>query len=181
MAGGRPTKKKAETGKTTKRPDLIGNQFWKARSSHGRKPIFSSPEQLRTAALEYIEWVENNPLQEEKIFCFQGVITRTTANKMRAMTINGLCLFLDIDPMTWAEYKKKDGFSGIVREIEAAIYEQKFSGAAAEMLNPNIIARELGLADRSELTGKGGGPIPIAATVDFGSRALDLLGKIKKC
>jgi hypothetical protein len=156
----RKTRAKAQTvkpltkkGKETKRPDLIGNQFWKARSSHGRKPIFSDPEQLRSASLEYIAWVENNPLQEEKVFCYQGFITRANVSKLRAMTINGLCLFLDIDQMTWAEYRKRDGFTGVTREIEAAIYEQKFSGAAAEMLNANIIARELGLADKKELSG----------------------------
>jgi hypothetical protein len=31
------------------------------------------------------------------------------------------------------------------------MYEQKFSGAAAGLLNPNIIARDLGLADKSEI------------------------------
>ena len=31
----------------------LGNQFWKARSSHGRNPIFVSPDDLWTAASEY--------------------------------------------------------------------------------------------------------------------------------
>ena len=29
-----------------------GNKFWLARSSHGRNPIFSNPEQLRNACYE---------------------------------------------------------------------------------------------------------------------------------
>ncbi len=39
------------------------------------------------------------------------------------------------------------------------IFVQKFEGAAADLLNANIISRELGLADRQEHTGKDGGAI----------------------
>ena len=52
-----------------------GNQFWKMRETHGRNPIFETPEQLWVAACEYFQWVENNPLLEEKIFHAQGIIT----------------------------------------------------------------------------------------------------------
>lgn len=72
---------------------------------------------------------------------------------MRAMTIGGLCLFLDIAPDTWFRYAKMEGFSDVTREIEEAIRLQKFAGAAAELLNPNIIARDLGLADKREHSG----------------------------
>ena len=39
-----------------------GNQFWKMRETHGRNPIFETPEQLWVAACEYFQWVEDNPL-----------------------------------------------------------------------------------------------------------------------
>jgi hypothetical protein len=79
---------------------------------------------------------------------------------MRAMTIAGLCLFLDIDTTTWSLWRKNrsDLFSVITR-VEQVIYQQKFSGAASDLLNANIIARDLGLSDKSEVTGKDGGPI----------------------
>ena len=48
----------------------VGNQFWKARSSHGRKPIFESPEKLLEACAEYFVWVEANPLWEDKLVTF---------------------------------------------------------------------------------------------------------------
>lgn len=130
-----------------------GNQFWKARSSHGRNPKFASPDDLWAACCEYFEWVEANPLKEAKPFAFQGVITMAEVNKMRAMTIGGLCIFLDIDRTTWAEYGKKDDFSTIVTRVDETIRDQKFTGAAADLLNPNIIARELGLADKSDVSG----------------------------
>ena len=138
-----------------------GNKFWLARSSHGRNPIFSNPEQLRNACYEYFQWVEDNPLCEEKIFHSQGMITKDTVTKMRAMTISGLCIFLDIDRTTWENYRNNHDFFRITKEVEEIIYNQKFTGAAADLLNPNIIARELGLADKqqNEHTGVDGKPI----------------------
>lgn len=138
-----------------------GNKFWLARSSHGRNPIFSDPEQLRNACYEYFEWVEENPLLEEKIFHSQGMITKDTVTKMRAMTIGGLRIFLGICEKTWVNYKNNPDFLGVVKEVEEIIYNQKFEGAAADLLNSNIIARELGLADKqqNEHTGVDGKPI----------------------
>jgi len=135
-----------------------GNKFWLARSSHGRNPIFKDAEQLREACYEYFQWVENNPLYEEKIFHSQGVITKDTIAKMRAMTIGGLCVFLDIDRTTWENYRNNPDFFRITKEVEEIIYNQKFTGAAADLLNANIIARELGLSDKvqNEHTGKDG-------------------------
>lgn len=137
----------------------IGNQFWKARAKHGRDKIFSSPEVLWEACVEYFEWVGDNPLMEEKVFHTNGVITRAEVSKMRAMTIGGLCIFLDIDQTTWGDYRKREDFTPVITRAEEVIRTQKFTGAAAEMLNPNIIARDLGLSDKSELTGANGGPI----------------------
>lgn len=131
-----------------------GNRFWEARSSHGRKPRFESPEALWSACKEYFAWVEDNPLYEVKAFAFQGVVTQERIPKMRAMTISGLCLFLDIAESTWAAYRSKEGFSWVTSRAEKFIYEQKFAGAAADLLNANIIARDLGLKDNSEVDHK---------------------------
>lgn len=131
-----------------------GNQFWKARSKHGRDKIFASADLLWESCCEYFEWVEENPLIEAKPFSFQGTSWLEHIPKMRAMTIGGLCTFLDIDETTWREWKKKDDFSPVVTRVERIIRDQKFSGAAAELLNPNIIARDLGLSDKSEFDHK---------------------------
>lgn len=136
-----------------------GNQFWLLRSSHGRNPKFSKPDDLWNAACEYFQWMEDNPLLEEKGFAFQGVVTKEKFSKMRAMTIDGLCLFLDISDDCWRDYCKKKDFSVVTARILKVIRSQKFAGAAADLLNANIIARDLGLSDKSEFVGKDGGPI----------------------
>lgn len=138
----------------------VGNQFWKLRSKHGRDKLFSSPELLWEAATEYFEWCEQNPLIE---IDFRGKDAMTVEiPKMRAFTWDGLELYLDIHSLR--DYKDKEGyedFSHIITHIGKIIYNQKFTGAAAGFLNPNIISRDLGLKDSNttELTGKNGGPI----------------------
>lgn len=130
---------------------LPGNRFWEARSTHGVKPKYESAEQLRDACHQYFAWVEDNPLQEAKAFAFQGVVTVANLPKMRAMTLQGLCLFIDVTRETWGEWKKsRPDLSDVQREAEEIIYSQKFAGAAADLLNANIIARDLGLADKTE-------------------------------
>lgn len=123
------------------------NSFWQARSSHGRKPIFESPDKLWEASAEYFEWTEANPLYELKAFAYQGEVTTKEMPKMRAMTIAGLCIFLDIGVQTWHDYRAKEGFSEVTTRVDEIIRTQKFQGAAADLLNPNIIARDLGLSD----------------------------------
>lgn len=159
-----------------------GNQFWKIRSSHGRQPIFAAPDDLWNGSQEYFEWVEKNPLMEAKAFAFQGAVTVTSLPKMRAMTITGLCIFLDISAQAWSEYKTRQGFGEITKRIDEIIRTQKFQGAAADLLNANIIARDLGLADKSEMSGVDGAPIAfMEATDEMRARALAaFMAKTKK-
>lgn len=143
-----------------------GNQFWKARTKHGRDRLFADSNALWEACCEYFEWVEKNPLIEAKPFAFQGESWIESVPKMRAMTISGLCLFLDIDRSTWTDWKTVDDFSAIVRKAEEVIYSQKFAGAAADLLNANIIARDLGLADKKDHQSSDGSMSPKGKSLD---------------
>jgi hypothetical protein len=42
-------------------------------------------------------------------------------------------------------------FSKVLTHVREVIYNQKFTGAAAGFLNPNIIARDLGLVDKAKV------------------------------
>ena len=157
----KPAKKKTKklTPKQNRKSKMAapkGNQFWKARAKHGRKKLFSSPDVLWNCCVQYFEWVEANPLKEEKVFHTDGRITRADVGKMRAMTIGGLCIFLDIVITTWENYKAEKGFLDVITRAEQIIRTQKFTGAAADLLNPNIIARDLGLSDKRDHTIEGG-------------------------
>lgn len=134
----------------------IGNKFWELRSKHGRDKLFATPQLLWDAAVEYFEYCENNPLKEEKVFNYQGEIVRADIAKMRAMTLSGLCFYLKCNEAYFRTFKAQlpkdeQEFNTVISEIESVIYNQKFQGAAADLLNANIIARDLGLADKQEV------------------------------
>lgn len=131
------------------------NQYWKKRSSHGRKPIFATPEELFAACCEYFEWVEKNPLYEMKVFSASEGIRKVKVPKMRAMTIWGLIVFLDISFNAWKQYCAREDFIQICERVETIIKDQKFAGAAADLLNASIIARELGLRDAQDVKHEG--------------------------
>ena len=155
----------------------LGNKFWKARSKHGRDRLFESPAALWEACCEYFEWVEANPLYEMKAFAYQGVVVQEPVAKMRAMTIGGLCIFLDIDEVTWRRWREVEDFCTVISRAEQIIYQQKFTGAAADLLNPNIIARDLGLADKQEVKQTGQVVVSADMTAQEAARAYqDLMG-----
>jgi len=136
----------------------IGNKFWLLRSKHGRDKLFATPELFWQAACEYFQWCISHPLYEMKAFAYQGKVVTKSLPKMRAMTISQLCFYLNTNESYFRQFKaslpndEKD-FSPIIKQIENIIYNQKFQGAAADLLNANIIARDLGLIDKQELKG----------------------------
>lgn len=124
-----------------------GNRFWENRTKHGRDKLFSSPEILLEEAMKYFNWCTDNPLVE---IDYKGKdATPVKMYKMRAFTWEGLELFLDIHSLK--DYKTTyPEFSKVITYIDKIIRTQKFEGAAAGMLNPNIIARDLGLKDSTD-------------------------------
>lgn len=134
-------------------------QLWKRR--RGAPLRFETPELLWAAAQEYFEWCDANPLREEKLFAYEGCVTRDHITKMRAMTERGLCLFIGIDPTTWYDYCKRKDFEFVCEQIKCVIWEQKFTAAAADLMNANIIGKELGLVERKSVEGPDGGPVQI--------------------
>jgi len=160
---------------------LPKNEFWKVRSTHGRSPKFETAEMLADACEQYFQWVADNPLYEMKPFAYQGAVVQEPVAKMRAMTIGGLCLFLDVSEQAWFSWKIEGGekyrpdLVDVMTRAEAVIRKQKFEGAAADLLNANIIARDLGLADKSEVSGRDGEPIKVEASDTEVARRLAFL------
>jgi len=129
--------------------------------SVGRPRRFPTPDDLLAACVEYFEWNEQNPLWEVQAFSSKDGIRKATVPRVRAMTLTALYSFLDIDRTTWDAYRKRQEFSTICTRVEELIRDQKFQGAAAGFLNASIIARDLGLADKKELSGPGGRPVQV--------------------
>lgn len=130
-----------------------GNQWWKRRSKHGRDVIFSDPNKMWEAACEYFEFADSNLLKSEKVF---GTGLRMNEAKMRPFSLKGLCIFLGVNERYFTQFKASiactEDFSTIISMIEDVIYQQQYDGAAAGLLNANIISRSLGLVNREDLT-----------------------------
>ena len=138
-----------------------GNQFWKMRSKHGREKIFSSPKILWEAAQEYFQWCDDNPWHRNEVAkAGDHFGEQVTVEIQRPYTLKGLCIFLDVDENTFNNYGNKpeyQDFFSVVSKIRKIIYTQKFEGAVVGTFNSSIIARDLGLVDKSEtdITSKG--------------------------
>lgn len=126
-----------------------GNTAWKQRRSHGRRCRFPCPEALYSACECYFQWVDDNPLHVAELVAYQGKAAVCYLPKMRAMTLSGLCNHLRINHQTWANYRKKPGFFGVIERVESIIWVYKFEGAAVGIFSSNIIAREMGLGRRA--------------------------------
>ena len=105
-----------------------GNKFWEARTKHGPPMKYSDPDVLCNACVEYFEWIEDNPLYESKAMNVGGQVEIVKIPKVRAM---------------------KD-LLHIAPRADNVIRDQKFTGAAADLLNANIIARDLGLSEKTD-------------------------------
>jgi hypothetical protein len=137
-----------------------GNKFWKNRSEHGRDKIFSTPEMLWEAACEYFEWCDENPWLEQDWVGKDG--DQVEKRHPRPFTLTGLCVYLDCGEETLRRYGKDDSYKdfwGIYTRVEQIIRTQKFEGAATGFFNANIIARDLGLTDKTDIT-TGGDKLP---------------------
>lgn len=136
-----------------------GNQMWKARTSVGVGALFTEPEQMWKAACEYFDWCEQNPLWMHDIKVADKELTEVSVPKARPFTITGLCLFWGVNSVYLANFKRNEvyannpDFSKVISDIEETIRTQKFEGAASGFFNANIISRDLGLADKTEIRG----------------------------
>lgn len=144
------------------------NQFWKLRSKHGRDKLFASPQLMWEAACEYFEWCEKNPFKEVQ---YVGGGKRVQVPKMRPFTLHGLTLYLDCHTTYFNEFEgalkakklqsEAEGatvkwgqtdidYSQVCTRIREVIHNQQFSGASSGFFKENIIARSLGLADKTK-------------------------------
>lgn len=123
-----------------------GNEFWRIAENFKRPPFFESPQELAEVAQRYFQWATDNPIMESGIYGKDPV--EMELPKMRAFTVQGLCNFANMSTTTWYNLRRNKAYIDIISRIESIMYQQKFEGAACGQLNPNIIARDLGLVDK---------------------------------
>ena len=130
-----------------------GNEWWRKRAIHGRNLIFSTPEKLWEAAVEYFEYTDSRKwIKKDWVGKDATEVQRETETPY---TISGLCIFLDCEEQTFNNYEKRPDFLGVVTRIKRIMFTQKYEGAAVGAFNHNIISRDLGLTDKKEFEHSG--------------------------
>lgn len=142
-----------------------GNTLWQ-KSIENRKRLGKFPDAsaLLEMVCEYFQWLEDNPLNESKLVTYEGSSTLEEIPKMRAPSMPGLCAFLGIHRDTWGSWRRGDDrveLKDVVEWAEQVMYDRKFSGAASNLLNPMLVARELGLSEKQEVTSPDGSMTPV--------------------
>jgi hypothetical protein len=155
-------KKKQAKGKDAKGRFKNGNAFYLLRTKSGRDALFADPELLWKEACRYFKNVIESPFYK-----YEAIKSGDSCGEIieipvaRPFTMIGLCLFLDISDSYMRVLKsdclankreRSSDFLTVISRIEKTIYDQKFSGAASNLFNANIISRDLGLADNLNQT-----------------------------
>ncbi len=142
---------------------MPGNDLHKfARGFRTGRRIFKDPREMSKRFGEYVEWAADNPVKITQVGWYEGEATHTEIEKPRPLTIQGFSAFCGFGSSTYFTWRKeKPDLVPAMEWIEAAMFDQKFSGAAAGLYNATLIARELGIADKAEVTGEGGAALTI--------------------
>jgi hypothetical protein len=128
-----------------------GNEFWRLAEDPGRPKAYDPPR-LLNISYDYFKWATENPWMKNEAVKGgdnAGMIIKVPTS--RPFTIHGLCVFAGISVQTFDNYSKNKEFLEVTTRIREIIYNQKFEGAAVGAYNANIIARDLGLADKKEV------------------------------
>lgn len=128
------------------------------------------------AACEYFEWCDKHPWIKKDVTKKQVLNTNQQTFEVeketltdtkqgytqRPYTLSGLCIYLGCNSQYFKTFKSRldesqKDFDTVIHTIEEIIYTNKFEGATVGAFNANIIARDLGLSERSntDITTKG--------------------------
>lgn len=69
------------------------------------------------------------------------------------MTLDALCIHLGVSYETFRQWRSREGFVETVEMVDLIIRNQKFEGACAGLFPHAFIARDIGLADKREVSG----------------------------
>ena len=135
-------------------------KIWEVRPGAGRKELFSNPENLLKAAIEYFNWCHDNPIYESVLVKYSSSYEIAEVPKTRAFTIAGLCQHLDCNKGYFDDFVKSDAYknntkySVVIDWIKEIIFRQKYEGAAANIFNYRIVAKDLDLLKKDEEASK---------------------------
>ena len=152
-----------ETKKTvvTSTPFKYGNKALTYKEKQIRSRVFAKPETLLEAFDEYEIYIKENPWMMNELVKsgdLAGIVMEVPT--VVPMTIRGYCRFIGLT-YAWWKYRRKECelsektsealYLSAMEEIEEGIYNHKFKGGAVGAFNANLISRDLGIAEKTEV------------------------------
>ena len=136
------------------------NQWWRKRAKHGRNALFTEPEKLWEACVEYFDYTDSrNDWDGQNWVGKDG--DEVIVKKRVPYTLSGLCVFLDVSPIYLNEfeksetYKRNPDFSIVLTRVRKIVETQQVEGALNGYYNANLTARLNGFTDKQDLTSGG--------------------------
>lgn len=128
----------------------------------GGRPFKFTSDQFDLAWQQYFQWVDDNPwIKKEAIKSGDMAGTVMDVPHTRPYTEIGFCVFHNLgekyirelaDTLKGKEDEESLKLSAVLTQARARCYAQKFEGATVGAFNANIIARDLGMVDRKDIT-----------------------------
>jgi hypothetical protein len=125
------------------------------------RPRTFTVEEFSQAWDDYFNWVDNNPwYKNEAIKAGENAGMIIKIPTARPYSEIGFCAYNDLGEhyinqlaksLEGREDEESQQFSYILTRARAKCKSQKFEGAAVGAFNANIIARDLGLADKNQV------------------------------
>ena len=117
----------------------------------GRPNAIESPEDFERLALDYIDWVKNNPVMKTITASLQGEISFREVPHTRGMTQFGLAAHMGIGLSTLKDYGQREEFSAIYKRIDTIIKSWNADLALTGEISPSLVARLDGHTDKQEV------------------------------
>lgn len=140
---------------------LVGRQFWKLRTKHGKDKIFGDADVLMEEAYKYFDWCDRHPWERVELVKYQGYASEAEVPLGRPYTMDGLTYYLGVSGGYFRaakanlrnkiEANKADESEVDLLEtielIEQMVRMQNIEGAALGVFSANLVARIHAIAE----------------------------------
>lgn len=132
---------------------------YQPKRGRGRPRRIATPSQLDAVFAEYVADRQQRVIEMTEVEV--GNVGESDINKTKSkrktfpLSIEDFCVYLGVGRVWWNQLP--EDFSRVKEKIFNYIYNHQLRGAITGEFNPNIVARQLGLADKKEVTTSGDG------------------------
>lgn len=133
----------------------------------GPPPLWATPLSMVEDMTTYVRWAYDNPIIEERSeLTKDGDVIRWDVSHPRALSIEAFCVFFGKSRMAFHVAEEKPGFDQAAAWCRQLIFSGNFELAVAGQMDSGLIARQLGLSDKKEVTSPDGSMTP-TTTIDM--------------